>query len=793
MALLKLLTGNGITPYFIRNGPSIIFMEIKDLNIRFIPHENYLSGDIFNIANQFDIKFSKCYFPFSLLTAENFDYFGKIPPLEDFLSKHFDESEAREIEKFILKQGSKTWNFRKELITYMQQKLLLTTLAFLKFLREFLLFQEALNAKEFLNPFTSPTCTIGGAFFRLYKLLYLEKYPLFIVKNEYASRGKFISRLEHEYLSYLEYKNYSEDDNLILTALNNPNGQKYFPEAIPDGYVPKDKTAFMICGCYWHLCPQCNLIKNLDKCNKANADFYAKLERLILNNPTQLERVNVIWEHTINEMKQTDTDFISFLDHVYIKRPLKTLIPRDCYRGGYHDTYFLKWSSNLCLDDNLHFLDFNSLFSFVSIKNKFMFGPYSIFMGQSLSNIKIINHKFFLNDEQVMGSIFLTILPPNDLLYPFLMYKAKNGTVYNPLCSTCTEKKQKSLCQHSENERAITGCYLLSEIEYALTLGYKILHIYECHIYTQFDYILKDFVEPLAFFKTAASNCFENLKSKKQKNDYCSYLNQKMNFNTNFQFTLKNIKPNVSKRYFYKLAQNTFFGKFGQRTDTSKTVYCTSQEEIETTLSEHSKISDAFIISEDLCAVQYDQLLSKIKPSLKTNMYISAQITAFAREVMHKILMDMETQKIKVIQINCDSLIFALPKDKPCPLTVSHAIGDFKYELEGQILNYFAVGSKNYIIVFKNTENEIKTLNRISGLSLKAEQINVETYRTFISNLEKDIECAISVPNRKRKIDWRKLNIEITSQQFKISNRFPLRRIFSNNTLITLPFGFKPT
>ena len=254
-------------------------------------------------------------------------------------------------------------------------------------------------------------------------------------------------------------------------------------------------------------------------------------------------------------------NYDTFINQVYVNRPLHTLIPRHCYKGSYHDTFYFSWSSTDYPEKDLKLFDVNGLYSYVAMKNKFMIGSYNILIGAGLKDLHLVNDKFIYNGVHVMGSMMVSILAPSDLMYPFLSYKAKNGSLFNTLCSSCCETKSFKLCSHSEKERAIMGSFMISEIEYSLKLGYKLLAIFECHVYTKQDYVFKDFVEKLTFCKTRASNCFANLKGTDDKQKYCDQLNQKMDFN-GLLLTPNNIKANCGKRFFYKLAQNSFFGKF---------------------------------------------------------------------------------------------------------------------------------------------------------------------------------------------------------------------------------------
>ena len=150
--------------------------------------------------------------------------------------------------------------------------------------------------------------------------------------------------------------------------------------------------------------------------------------------------------------------------------------------------------------ENLYFLDINGLYSYCAINFPYMIKKYVILIGRTLEKLTLTNNSYFYNSKKCFGSMLVTILPPQNLLFPFLLYRTKSGQTVNTLCRTCAEKKTKN-CIHTDLDRALISCYMISEIEFALSLDYKVLAIHECHIYQKSDYILKDFVQHLNFFK----------------------------------------------------------------------------------------------------------------------------------------------------------------------------------------------------------------------------------------------------------------------------------------------------
>ena len=83
------------------------------------------------------------------------------------------------------------------------------------------------------------------------------------------------------------------------------------------------------------------------------------------------------------------------------------------------------------------------------------------------------------------------------------------------------------------------------------------------------------------------------------------------------------------------MAQNSFFGKFGQKSNPRQTVFITDQSQIDTLVSSNEKIHDIFTVNENLCIAEVEKNLKMLAPNRNGNCYIAAQITAFSREFIH--------------------------------------------------------------------------------------------------------------------------------------------------------------
>ena len=174
-----------------------------------------------------------------------------------------------------------------------------------------------------------------------------------------------------------------------------------------------------------------------------------------------------------------------------------------------------------------------------------------------------------LNGEQraVKGLIQCRILPPRVPL-PFLpvriKYKEYEKVLY-PICYTCAHKQNHERCTHGEFARSICGDYTLDEIAFALTLGYKMLQVYEAWVYTGFDYVFKDFLKLIAAQKLQNSQ-LPPYASEDEKESHIQQINKEMGFEDDPDCALRsdNVEHRPALRYLAKIMMNSLLGKVSQ-------------------------------------------------------------------------------------------------------------------------------------------------------------------------------------------------------------------------------------
>ena len=490
-------------------------------------------------------------------------------------------------------------------------------------------------------------------------------------------------------------------------------------------------------------------------------------------------------------------EMANFFKNIYIEHPRIRLIPRVALRNSYFDVFNLKFDKLLYPDYEMKFLDINSHYAFVASEYKFMVGKYTVLIGDSIQKLQLQNNKFFFNNKHVLGAVLLSILPPQNLMFPFLPYKTKSGNTVNTLCRTCAEKLSVN-CNHSIQERALISCYMISEIEFALSLNYEIVTIFEAHVYDNSKFLLRPYIKMINFLKMKHTDCLSECQNVFEKQTSCDVMNKEMNFEAPFLLTPLNIEPNSSKKLFYKLMANSTIGKLGQRNDKNKTIYVNQKSQIEDIYFSPSKIEDIFFVNNNFCQLEIKPDLTKIPPNRSSSCYIEAQLTSYSRELIYKHVLTLINSGAIVFNVDCDSIIFAQLKNTPSPLIINHSIGNFKHELGNvDIISYHSLGPKNYSISFKK-EDKIETISKVCGLSLSSVTnqtlLNEKLFQSFIDQYFKGKKINCKVPQYRLKGDFQNIKVLSNIKLMRFTNDISSRRVLkknSDNPYLTYPYGYK--
>ena len=128
--------------------------------------------------------------------------------------------------------------------------------------------------------------------------------------------------------------------------------------------------------------------------------------------------------------------------------------------------------------------------------------------------------------------------------------------------------------------------------------------------------------------KQQASGFPSDVITMKQDNDYIDqYL-----LHEGISLERENIKKNPGLRNLSKLALNSFYGKFGQRTNMKKTKFVQDIGEFINILTDKTKhVTDFHILNNNVLMIEYENSQDFEMYSMNTNVVIAAFCTSYAR------------------------------------------------------------------------------------------------------------------------------------------------------------------
>ena len=792
----------GICPKLINDIGKVILLEISQIKLRFVTTEMYHLDTKFDEIIIKEKSLNEHFFPNMFNRTEHYTYIGLVPDNKYFIELSDSSNIANKKRLFVENYKDYIWNFQEELSKNLNYKCNLLTLKCTTFVNDCLSLQRQLqtlvknenpNKNHELNPFHNSLCSFSAFIYKLFKAYFLFDEEIYSIIDEYGLYKKNFSRDE---ILWAQYMTFEHKEKQFRHQFNHPKGQKYFTECIPDLYSPVTEEVWFFNGCYWHghsvnECLRPSKTGFNQSQNKSfetlNNEFTNKIKKFKAKYPNS--EVFCTWECEFAKIKQT-LPFLKFKFSGQSFHPYVRLRPRTTIKGGYNQVYRFNWCKEDNPNESFFCLDINGLYSFCAINFPTNVGKYDILIGNELDDITYQNNKIFYKGKKIFGAIQVTILPPQNLFLPFLMYKTENGKNVLTLCKTCSEKNSQFVtpCNHSNEERAFTSCYMIPEIEFALTLGYKILHLFEIHAYYSRKCILGEFVKCLDSLKlkhSDFSNCLMDSKS------LCEKINSELKLPESFSLKPKDLETNEFKKSLYKIAANSLFGKLQQRSDYNSTKFIASQYELEEIYRKYEEnVFNITCHNDNICQVDYYEKLTSKTRNLKQNCYMGAEITSNARIVLYNHLSELNKTEIKLYYCDTDSIFGTTKNQNPVPLKIGDLNGEFKHVVKGEILSFYCLGLKNYCLTYKNEIGEKKSITKLCGLNLNNCAINNaisdSLYKSYLINFFKGHQVNQTFPKIKRP----RLNQPSFLETFTLNNNISSDRQINVLSKISFPCGY---
>ena len=494
-----------------------------------------------------------------------------------------------------------------------------------------------------------------------------------------------------------------------------------------------------------------------------------------------------------------------FLNTINIQDPINL---RDCYFGG--RTNALVLHKKFPEGEKGKYVDFTSLYPDILKYRRFPVGhPERITSNFQQCLFTPCNGDCFYSSCEgkhwtlpYFGVMQVTVLPPTDLIHPVLPLKC-NGKLKFPLCYKCACNENEDMCTCLDNDRMFTHTYCTPELEVVINMGYTIIQIHEVlhgketEMYnpvTKQGGLFTQYINTFLKLKQESSGYPQNVKSEEEKQAYIDqYLDHK-----GILLEKECIDKNAGLRSLSKLALNSFYGKFGQRTNMKKTLFVKDIKQLMQVLTDPGKLlMDFHIMNDDVIQVEYKNTEDFECQSFNTNVTIAAFCTSWARLKLWSVMQKLGK---RVLYHDTDSIIFSVKDGEYVPPLGTY-LGQLTDELTCKELSckkqgcsghwieeFVSCGPKNYS--FRVNTGEI--VCKVRGFSLN--------YKcSLILNFESMKEALVAWKRNEKK-ELVTVKTELVRDQYKpkVFNRviskhygvvYDKRKVLPDFT--SIPFGFR--
>uniref|UniRef100_A0ABD2WZ65 DNA-directed DNA polymerase n=1 Tax=Trichogramma kaykai TaxID=54128 RepID=A0ABD2WZ65_9HYME len=723
-------------PNAILNGHNIILLQYG--RTIFIDSLNYFHMKLSALPRAFGLPESKKkgYFPHFFNTLENKEYVGPMPAASFY---GLDAMSTSEREKFLAwyeTARTQIFDIRKEEIDYCKMDVEILRRACLEFRK------IMINLAE-VDPFAQAT-TIASACSYMFRKKFLKENTIALIPPAGYRRCDTHSQIAIEWLLLCEHEVGCE----IIHA--GRSREHCLMEGYRvDGYLgPTDGsprgTVFEFQGCFYHGCLKCypsgrdRVMFNNRTLNESYERTKVKIERLKALGYT----VRSIWECDFEQIKQNVAGVSEIID----KHPLISKIkidPRDSFFGGRTENFVTHY--DVKQGEKIRYIDVCSLYPYVCKYGKYPRGHPTIYVGEECDQLTGGDAN---NLSNVEGLVKCKILPPRDLYIPVIPVKMNSRLMFS-LCRSCCAESIKTDCPHEDVEdRAFVGTWVADELRKALQKGYKILNLYVVWQYEIIQYdksknstgLFTEYIDTFLKFKQEASGWPAWCES---ENDKIRYISE-YKASENISLEPDKIKKNPALRQFSKLALNSFWGKFSQRTTLSQTsIIKNRQDLLELLTSPDKETHDIVLVSDETIYAQWKYKEEAENATCYTNVVLAAYTTAQARIVLYEYLEKLDR---RVLYCDTDSVVYtsAVGEYEP-PLGTS--LGAMTDELEPYgkntyIRSFVSGGPKFYAYeAYTQGTGELHHCCKIKGISLNHEnskKINYDSVKRMILRLYDD-------------------------------------------------------
>ena len=501
----------------LRNGCKLF--EVKHDRIRFIDSLSFFQMPLSAFPKTFGLtELKKGDFPHQFNRPDHQTYVGPVPALDYYMPETMSPKAKKALEQWHKEQRDRNvvFDFQKELVAYCESDVRLLKEGCLTFKRLF-------EAHAGFNPFEH--ITIASACNR--DLRMNRMIPNSIASEPVKGWRNRVNQspVAIEWLTWCDHQQRQQaleslspedlDDHDLMAGAYpdhpHPSHRPYIQHVgnageyhIPtvgfvDGYCQDTHTVYEFHDCFWHGCPQCRPNRHeqhLRLWARTMRDVYEQTQQKLKQLQALGYNVVEMWGCEWRRLKEASPDIQTFVDSLQFIKPLN---PREAFCGG--RTNAVKLYHRVTPRQKIHYIDYTSLYPWV---NKTCVYP--------KGHPRFISQPGHTDISIYFGVIQCRVLPPRELYHPVLPYRHE-GKLTFPLCATCVKEEmakrpleRSAQCDHSDEQRALSGTWCSPELQKAVELGYEIQYLYEVWQFDQTcEGLFQDYVNTWLKIKQEAS------------------------------------------------------------------------------------------------------------------------------------------------------------------------------------------------------------------------------------------------------------------------------------------------
>ena len=765
--ILRYLHNNGIIPTIITNGAKIMSLQVPCCKLKMIDSINFLPMALSKLPEMFGIsELAKGYFPHLYNKKDNqHTILSHLPDAKFYNPDAMKPDDRSAFLVWYTENKGKSFDFQSELVRYCRSDVDILRRCCLKFRENFMEVTQ-------IDPFEK-SITIASACQRVFRTKFLEKDCIGIIPTHGYNPNQNQSTKALQWLKYMSHTT----GHQIQHARN--GGEKRIGDYLVDGYyetADEKKVVLEFNGDFWHGNPKKFASTTRNPVSKFTmGELYQKT----LDKQRYLEENGYtyisIWESDFDKELSENEHMAAYIRDMELVTPIQ---PRDAFFGGRTEAYTMYKETSET--EKINYYDVTSLYPFINKTGKVPLGHPEI----------ITEHFQDVNGYE--GLIKCKVVPPKGLYHPILPCKLNNKLLF-ALCRTCAETNQQTPCSHSEDEREFIGTWVTDELKKAKQAGYKVKTIYEVWHFpriSQYDPCTKtggvftEYINTFLKIKQEASGWPKWCKSEEQKQSYIqSYYDRE-----GIWLDYKNIEKNPGMRALAKLMLNSFWGKFGQRSNMAQ-VEITDDPSVyfDKLTSDCEEVVAVNYVSEEAVELRWRFKDDFVEPSGKTNVVIAAYTTAQARLKLYSYL---EMLGQRALYADTDSVVFTTGPGERTP-SLGDFLGDLTDETPNNSITTFVTGGpKNYAYQLAHPDEEGKLTHcKIRGFTLNHKNLLSINFHTLTDMVRSESKGVVTVKDSFKIIRDRTNTKLLTTSQTK-DYRLVFDKRVVRDQFISYPYGF---